>query len=277
VPLRGGGLALQDSEEQGRTYVRGAVRAGRGAVAWPAADPPPLPSRAALRPLHQRHLHPAPAEDQPAGAGGAGEGAVGLCVCGGGGGGGTGALFCAQGGTGAGRGATSKEAPCSCWPGPHGALTAAGCAPSPHPFWQCEEEEGAARLFEQLRASLGAGPVSLCIKPAHECGGLGVMRASSGLDLLIYVQASAAPGRAALCCQQPPSTRCWRVCLPSAAHPARVRPAAAPLPLSRCRRLCRPGWRPSLARSCWGVPPTWRCRCRRPPSLWWSRGCRRSQ
>ena len=53
---------------------------------------------------------------------------------------------------------------------------------------QCVDEATADRLFEQLRSSLGAGPVSLCIKPAHACNGLGVMRATGGRDLMAYAQ-----------------------------------------------------------------------------------------
>ena len=54
---------------------------------------------------------------------------------------------------------------------------------------QCVDEASADRLFDQLRLSLGpAGPPTICIKPAHDSNGLGVVRATCGQDLQIYAQ-----------------------------------------------------------------------------------------
>ena len=54
---------------------------------------------------------------------------------------------------------------------------------------QCVDEASADHLFDQLRLSLGpSGPPTICIKPAQDSNGLGVVRATCGQDLQIYAQ-----------------------------------------------------------------------------------------
>ena len=66
---------------------------------------------------------------------------------------------------------------------------------------QCGTEASATRLFDQLRASLGAGTAALCIKPAHACNGLGAMRATSGQDLMVYAQVGGIDSSPTVCQQ----------------------------------------------------------------------------
>jgi hypothetical protein len=151
---------------------------------------------------------------------------------------------------------------------------------------QCDTEASATRLFDQLRASLGAGTAALCIKPAHACNGLGAMRATSGQDLMVYAQVG---GRAHIntsscsaCLERPTgcsllqnafhieavgvlvATDLDSIC---SRHASSCAPAACPA--LRCCRPWRRGWSSSPAR-CWGEGQTCTCRCRQAHNLWWS-------